>query len=171
MEKGLLHMYYGDGKGKTSAAIGLGIRACGQEKSVSMARFLKGETSGELAVLKHIPNFSVIPGPKSVKFFAGMSEQEKAAYREQADRMWQEAISSNCDVLILDELLDAVDLEILSLADVLAFLHNKPESMEVILTGHTLMMELLLQADYATEMKKLKHPYEKGVSARRGIEY
>lgn len=175
-EKGLIHIYYGDGKGKTTAALGLALRAAGSGKKVVFAQFLKGRPCGEHNALKEIPNITVLLGiPAGGKFISQMSEAEKDETRKSCDECLKKAAEAvknkTCDVLILDEAIDAINLEMLNPELIKSLFSQKPDDLEVIVTGHNPSDKLLSQADYITNMKKERHPYDKGVKARKGIEY
>ena len=137
MQKGLIHVYYGDGKGKTTAAIGLGIRACGNDMKVHLVQFLKANDSCELVTLRKIGNFSLGDAPCSLPFWFNMNERQKSDYRRYAAQLFEAAVkkAASLDVLILDEVLDAVNMEVLPEKSLLDFLDNKPEKLEVVLTG------------------------------------
>lgn len=139
MQKGLIHVYYGDGKGKTTAAIGLGIRACGNDMKVHLVQFLKANDSCELVTLRKIGNFSLGDAPCSLPFWFNMNERQKSDYRRYAAQLFEAAVkkAASLDVLILDEVLDAVNMEVLPEKSLLDFLDNKPEKLEVVLTGHS----------------------------------
>ena len=139
MQKGLIHVYYGDGKGKTTAAIGLGIRACGNDMKVPLVQFLKANDSCELVTLRKIRNFSLGDAPCSLPFWFNMNERQKSDYRRYAAQLFEAAVktAASLDVLILDEVLDAVNMEVLPEKSLLDFLDNKPEKLEVVLTGHS----------------------------------
>jgi cob(I)alamin adenosyltransferase len=174
MQQGLIHVYYGDGKGKTSAAIGLCIRAAGNGKKVYFAQFLKAAFSGEIEVLRRTNNITVGDLPLTLPFFFEMSKGEQDEYKRYAESVFsgcENAEKSGNDVIVLDEILDAVDLEIIPLQRLLDFLNGKGEHTEIILTGHNANKEIKDAADYVSLISAEKHPYTKGVSARRGIEY
>lgn len=173
--KGLIHIYCGDGKGKTTAAVGLGVRACGSGKRVLMAQFLKGNTSGERKALAQLPGFRLIPGPETVKFTFQMTPQELEDARQRFEAMLQTAMEiasqEKYDLLILDEVFGAISSGVLRAETVLRLLQNKPEPLEAVLTGRDPAPEFVELADYVSEIKKIKHPYDKNIPARRGIEY
>lgn len=173
--KGLLHLYYGDGAGKTTAAIGLAVRAAGHGKHVLVVQFLKEATSGEVTALQKLGHVDVITGQNVPGFVFQMNETEKRELRQNMQQHWQAAVTA-CQIndyalLVLDEVLDAIALGMLSENQLLSFLEKRPETLEVVLTGHEEYPLFLEKADYVTEMKKHKHPYEKGVLARKGIEW
>jgi cob(I)alamin adenosyltransferase len=171
MNMGLVQVYTGDGKGKTTAALGLALRASGQGLRVGFLQFLKGfPRSGEHLFVARYPAFEIIqPNPKNV---FRQSEAERNAAALEALAMAREMLASERhDLLILDEVLTALSLRALSLADVLALIEDKPEHQELVLTGRGAPAEVIERADLVTEMVPHKHPYEKGVPARRGVEY
>ena len=169
----MLHIYCGDGKGKTTCAMGLAVRAAGHGRKVVVAQFLKGSNSGERAVLAGLPNVNCLPVPETIKFIFMMNDQEKAEARTEMTGSFHQAVelSKNCDLLVLDELCGAISTGMVTLEDVLSFLDNRPETLEVVITGRDPAPELQERADYITEMCKRKHPFDKGLNAREGIEW
>lgn len=185
---GCIHLYHGDGKGKTTAAIGLAIRMAGNGKKVVIARFLKTDKSGEVEILKNLPEVTLIPCDKTFGFTWSMTDEvkkEAAAYcksvfktaieevkRKCLESEYHENEGEKCDVLlVLDEMCAALSSGLLELNDVIDFLVHRPSNLEVVMTGRKPPEELLSRADYVTEMKKIKHPFDKKVMARRGVEY
>ncbi|WP_444643376.1 cob(I)yrinic acid a,c-diamide adenosyltransferase [Caproiciproducens sp. R1] len=172
---GLTHVYCGDGKGKTTAAVGLGVRACGSGKRVLMAQFLKGNGSGELAVLKQLENFSVLPTVPTVKFTFQMTKKELEAAAVLCGNLFCKAVAAakadECDLLILDEVFAAVNCGLLDGAMLTDFIKNKPQKLELVLTGRGPKPEVLELADYVSEIRKEKHPYDRNIPARKGIEF
>ncbi len=173
--KGLVHIYCGSGKGKTSAALGLGLRACGRGFKVLLVRFLKDEHSGELAAIEKLDCFSVIKAPKSLPFTWNMSEKDKSEYAAYAKNMFESALcrvnNNECDLLILDEACAAAEYGMLDKKAVAVFLKNRPTSLEVVLTGRNPPEEWVELADYVSEIRCIKHPFEHGIGQREGIEY
>jgi cob(I)alamin adenosyltransferase len=174
--KGFTHFYYGDGKGKTTAALGLAIRASGCGKSVVFVQFLKDWKCGELSSLALLPDITVFRSNLSGHMFIHeMNDKEKAAIKAIHDDNLKKALemqeSGQCDLLILDEAADAYQFGVLDAVLFERLLGKKPESLELVVTGHAPDARLLAWADYVTEMIKRKHPYDKGVAARRGIEF
>lgn len=175
MEKsqGLLHIYCGEGKGKTTAALGLAIRAAGQGMKVVIARFLKTDNSGEVKMLKRLPGVTLLPCTKTFGFTISMKESEK----KEASKYYHELLflaaeqARQADLLILDEALAACNTGLLKKKDLEELLIGRPQGLEVVLTGRNPWETLLNMADYVTEMQAVKHPYQKGLPARRGIEY
>lgn len=175
MEKGLIHIYSGDGKGKTTAAIGLAVRAAGSGKKVLFVQFLKGSNTGELNTLKLIPSITVLRNSKNYGFFCTLSKEEQnKVTRENNDNFFTAkalALNGSVDLIIFDEILDAINLEAIDCESVENFIINKPCSLELVLTGRNPDKILMETADYHTEMIKIKHPYDKGIKARPGIEF
>lgn len=176
MSKGLTHMYYGDGKGKTTAALGLSLRAAGCGKKVVIVQFLKDWNSGELNSLALIPEITVFRGKASGGVFVfEMSDEEKAETKAIHDANLQKALDLQknglCDMLVLDEAIDAYQLGVLDIGLFESLVFDKPGPLELIITGHSPDARLFEYADYVTEMVKRKHPYDEGVAARRGVEF
>ncbi|EKQ53400.1 MULTISPECIES: cob(I)yrinic acid a,c-diamide adenosyltransferase [unclassified Clostridium] len=175
METGLIHIYCGDGKGKTTAAMGLGMRAAGRDKKVLLTQFLKDNDTGELISIEKLgENFIVFKGAPVKKFFKFMSEEEQIATKIEHEKRFKEvtqkAKDENFDLLILDEVIASTNLDLISLDGVIKFLKNKPKGLEVVLTGRNPNEKLIELADYVSEIKAVKHPYEKGINSRIGIE-
>ena len=170
MERGLVHLYWGDGKGKTTAAMGLALRALGSGKRVVIVQFLKGGKSGEIPLLEQL-GAKIYRGKAGQKFVFQMNDAEKAATRELQNANLRAAQQEPADLLILDEAgsaweLDMVDKELLK-----AVVLERPAEQECVLTAHGAPDWMLEAADYSTEMKRHRHPYQKGIAAREGIEY
>ena len=170
MEQGLLHLYWGDGKGKTTAAMGLALRALGSGKRVVIVQFLKGGNSGEIPLLAQL-GADIYRGKAGQKFVFQMNDAEKAATRALQDRNLTVAMAQEADLLVLDEAgsaweLDMVDKDLLRRAVL-----QRPAGQECVLTAHAAPQWMLDAADYSTEMKCHRHPYQKGIKARKGIEY
>ncbi|MDD4295789.1 MAG: cob(I)yrinic acid a,c-diamide adenosyltransferase [Ruminiclostridium sp.] len=175
-KKGLTHIYTGDGKGKTTAAIGLGIRAVGHDMKVLIAQFLKGRYTGELEVLKKLGNnFLVIRHKEIKKFTCDMTEDELIELKTEVvslfNRVVNEANTGNWDMIILDEIMASVSLGFISSGKLLQFIKSKPECLELVLTGRGAGAELIAAADYVSEIKMIKHPMQMGINARSGVEF
>ena len=168
---GRIHLYYGDGKGKTTAAVGQVVRAAGSGLQVLVFQFLKNNDSSERKILEQIPNITCLNGREPVKFVSRMNGDEKAETRRYNNKALDEIVKFCVpfDVLLLDEALCAVQLNVLSEEKLLSFLKHKPRGLEVILTGHVITDELLEVADYVTQMTKIKHPYDQGKLAREAL--
>ena len=175
MKNRLLHIYCGDGKGKTTAATGLAVRAAGSSMRVLFARFLKNEFSGELKILDQIPEIEVLHLEKSYGFFKTLSEKEQEEVREMYGRLWntiQRKISTgDYDMLVIDEFMAAYRYGLIPNEEAVQFLKDRPDNLEVVLTGRNPSDEILELADYISEVKMVRHPFEKGIRARKGIEY
>lgn len=173
MENGMVHIYCGDGKGKTSAAVGLAARAAGAGLLVLFAQFLKTGDSAELAALERMAGVDVALPTRSFGFVWTLSDEEKAQMHEVYATFWRELLAraERYDVLVADELLDAINLGLVDWQEVLAWLEGRPAGLEVVLTGRDPAPELVELADYVSEVRKVKHPFDRGVAARRGIEY
>ena len=167
----MIHLYCGNGKGKTTAAMGLALRAAGRGERVVIAQFLKGADSGERYALAQLPRWSCCPCPKQVKFTLQMDEQERreAASRCQALLAQARERAKDCFLLVLDEACAAVNSGLLPLEELLDCLDSL--TCEVVLTGRDPAPQLLERADYITQMEPLRHPYQRGVTARKGIEW
>ena len=173
---GLTHVYYGYGKGKTTAALGLALRAAGCDKKVVVVQFLKDAKCGELVSLALLPGVKVFRGKSSGKLFVrDMDEAAIAEIRQTHNANLTKAlelqVSGECDLLVLDEIMDACELGVVDEQMVSDLIKNKPASLELVITGHKPISWMLDAADYVTEMKKVKHPYDKGITGRRGIEF
>lgn len=172
LSQGLVQIFTGDGKGKTSAAIGAVIRALGHGLKVYIAFFMKGaRPSGEFHLLSRLPGVTMASfgagfvDPKNVK------PGEKAAAQKGLDAAREAMLSGNYDLVILDEVNVAVAFGLLDVDEVLKLIGEKPERVELILTGRRADTRLVQAADLVTECLKIKHPYDSGVVAREGIEF
>jgi cob(I)alamin adenosyltransferase len=172
MNEGFIHVYTGSGKGKTTAALGLGLRATGEGLSVHMVQFMKGRRYSEIDSIDHLPHFSVSQH--------GRDEFVNKEHPEHIDiDMAQEGFSfakkiifnNKYDIIILDEINVAVDFKLIELQDVLKIMDEKPKSLELVLTGRYAHEKIIQNADLVTEMLEIKHPYQKGVESRKGIDF
>lgn len=175
VKDGLVHIYMGNGKGKTTAAVGLGIRAYGNGFKVLLAQFLKPGTSGETEVLKSLGQGLNIMCPGFPdRFTWQMDERELAEVKKQQneffDRVITEAKEAQWDMLILDEILGAIKGGMIDAQSVERFIKDRPAGLEVVLTGRCAPGSLVDLADYVSEIREVKHPFSKGVGARKGIE-
>lgn len=171
--QGQVHVYHGDGKGKTTCGMGLCVRAAGRGKRVLIYQFLKDNSSGEIASLANIPNITRIPGNDTMKFTFQMTPDELEIEQKRNAFILTKiaAIADQYDLLFLDEAVYAMDLNLLSERQVLTFLKTRAEHLEVVLTGRNPSQKLLEAADYVTEMVKRKHPFDQGMESREGIEF
>ena len=173
MDKGLIHIYCGDGKGKTTAAIGLAARCAGAGGSVLFFQFLKDNSSSERNILKEIKNIDVIDGIENMKFVWSMTGEEKAKAARSYKKIFEDIVnhSANYDMIILDEIIPALKYDFVSEKELVDFLKSKPDKAEMVLTGREPSDTLIQLADYVTEMKKIRHPFDNNIKSRLGIEY
>ena len=170
---GLIQIYTGDGKGKTTAALGLALRALGWNKKVCIIQFVKGDKEiGEIKISKsHIPQLSFHQLSNNKKFILKANKKDK----EIAQKTWEfakkEIFSNKFDLIILDEINVAINLKLIDLKDLFKVFKNKPQKLELVLTGRNASKKLIKKADLVTEMKMIKHPFYKKIPARKGIEY
>jgi len=173
LERGLVQIYTGDGKGKTSAAFGLALRAIGRGLKVYVIQFIKGGFDyGELYVVDKLPNLTL-------KAFGRGSFITEKPPRKRDFQLAEEALTlaegiikgGEYDIVILDEINVALSLKLVKIERVLELIKNKPRHVELVLTGRRAPDEIIEAADLVTEMREIKHPFNKGCQARKGIEY
>lgn len=171
---GLIQIYCGDGKGKTTAAIGQIVRAAGYGYQVLMYQFMKNNTSSERKILEQMKQVTCISGLEQVKFSFQMTEEEKRlCLQENEETLCQieERIKEvHYDMVVLDEAVYAVRAGLLGEEKLLSFMRTKPKDTELVLTGNAPTNAMIALADYVTELKKVKHPFDRGQPARDGIE-
>ncbi len=170
MDKGLVHLYSGDGKGKTTAAMGLALRALGAGRRVTVVQFLKGAGSGEIPLLSRL-GARVLRGKAGQKFVFQMNEQERQETRAMQTELLKRALEQPCDLLVLDEACAACALGMVDEALLKQAVCGRPPEREVVLTGRDPARWMVEAADYHTEMQCRRHPYEQGVAARKGVEF
>ncbi len=171
-ERGLVQVYTGTGKGKTTAALGLAIRAAGHGLRVFIAQFMKGANYGELNTLARISNISVKQfGQAHWVLPEHITEDDRKAAREGFDEARAAVLSGRYDVVVLDEINVATAWDLVPLEWLLDLIRDKPRNVELVLTGRLARQEIIEAADLVTEMVQIKHPFEKGISARQGIEF
>ena len=173
LEKGLVQVYTGNGKGKTSAAFGLALRATGRGLKVYMIQFIKGGFDyGELYTVKNLPNFTLKAFGRGKFVTSKPPQKEDVKLAREALHLAEQVVQSGSyNIVILDEINVALDLKLISLETVLKLIKSKPSGLELILTGRNAPEEIVEVADLVTEMKEVKHPFSKGTEARKGIEY
>ena len=174
--KGLTIVYTGKGKGKTTAALGIVLRATGYNKKICMIQFIKGSWHyGEMESSKRLePEFEMVAVGKG---FVGILDDKSP--KEDHEKIAQEAIkisnekiqSGKYDIIILDEINYAVNLKLISVNDVLNLIKTKPDNLDLVLTGNYAKDEIIEIADLVTEMKQVKHPFQRGIKAKEGIDF
>lgn len=169
---GCVHIYCGNGKGKTTCGMGLTIRAAGSGKKVLLHQFLKKNGSSERKIIDSIKNITVLPCLDIEKFTFQMSEEELLDLKKKNDENLEKLIfmAKDYDMLVLDEIVYAIDKDLVSEDILLDFLANKPYGLEIVLSGRNPSERLQEKADYISEIVKRKHPFDQGISARKGIE-
>ncbi len=171
---GLVHIYCGDGKGKTTTGMGLCTRAAGYGYKVMIYQFMKDNRTSERKVLEKVKNIHLVDGLPLEKFSFAMTPEEKAErrafYDSQLEKVTAMAVQEDIDVLFLDEAVYAIGLGLLDEEKLIHFLQTKPDKLEVILTGRNPSEALMEQADYISEIRKIKHPFDHKQPARDGIE-
>lgn len=172
----MIHLYTGDGKGKTTAALGLALRASGHGMITEVLCFLKDGASGEVCAGKHLPGVNVTCYQTQVQgFYWELDETQKQNVKMETQKGFLHAMKCAsrglCHVLILDELAGCLSNGILSEKDVLDFLRTYRDEMEIVLTGRDFPRSIRLEADYISEINAVKHPYTKGIGPRVGVEF
>lgn len=173
-QQGLVQIYYGDGKGKTTAAFGLAFRCAGWGRKVVIAQFLKSGAGGEVKAAERFPELTVLRTKDIHKFTFQMNDEEKAATAVNCQELFRQATALAAEqqarLLVLDEAIDAT-YGFLPMDELCAWLDSRPEGLEVVITGHSIPQELADRADYISHVVKEKHPYDRGVMARKEIEF
>ncbi|MCR5601822.1 MAG: cob(I)yrinic acid a,c-diamide adenosyltransferase [Ruminococcus sp.] len=171
----MIHIYYGNGKGKTTAAVGLAVRAVGAGMNVGFFQFLKNGNSSEISVLKSLGSIAVMCCEECNKFTFAMNEGEKRAVTHKHTEMLKKASamieSGDVQLIVLDEFIDAYNKKMIDTDLAERFISDTAKKCEVVMTGREPSEMFRGNADYITEMSAVKHPYEKGITARKGIEY
>lgn len=170
MPNGLVHIYTGDGKGKTTAAAGLAARCVAYGGRVIFYQFLKNSPSGEILSLQKL-GVKVLRPNKSSKFYYDMNDDEKIVAKNEVQDAIKHIYDMEASLIILDEINCVLDLGIVKIDDVISLIKSKPKDTELVLTGRNAPLQLFDYVDYVSEIKCVKHPYDKNISSRRGIEY
>lgn len=169
------HIYMGEGKGKTTAAVGLAVRCAGSGRKVLFAQFMKPVASGELEAMHDIENMQLLLCPAEIDFTWNMSEADKADMAAVYERyLWditRVILQGNFDMLVMDETIGACTAKLVDEVYLMECMEQMPDELEIVLTGRYPSESLLAWADYITEMKKVRHPFDQGVKARKGIEF
>ena len=198
LEKGLVQVFTGNGKGKTSASLGIALRAVGQGLSVYMIQFMKsGETGEMFAIKKYLPKMKLVQfgkdalnekqvkifefdgkgaitpsGPKNGKYYVFLPDrEEQEPSRRALEHAFHVAMSKKFDIIILDEINCALDKGLVSVEEVIKLIDERPVNVELILTGRGCPQEIQNKADLVSNIQEVKHPFNKGILARRGIDY
>lgn len=167
----MIHIYTGDGKGKTTAALGLALRAAGRGKKVVIVQFMKGADTGELRSLSLLPGVTVLRNKKHYGFFNRVGAETQSLIIEDNNSSLEEALGLPWDLLVLDEVFSAYSAGALDRKAIDSLVLEKNENRELVLTGRNPPQHIVDAADYVSEIRKIKHPYDRGVQAREGIEY
>ena len=173
--EGLTHIIYGNGKGKTTSAVGCAVRAAGCGMRVVFISMMKDGSSSENAILEGIGNIKVINCDRNYGFTFNMTEKDKADITACHGEMLRQGLeickSGGCDMLVIDEFFCAYEYGLIDRTLAQKVVFERPCGTELVLTGHNVEQKFLDAADYVTRLENEKHPYEKGVQARKGIEY
>ena len=164
----MIHVIVGDGKGKTSSAVGISVRSAGHGLKVLFMQFLKDDSSGEVELLRKIPGVEVIHCPVNYGFSFQMTDEQKRETAEEYDKMLDRAVESDAFLIVLDEVIHALNVGMIDKEKLERILDKESE---IVLTGRDAPEWLIEKADYISDVKKIKHPYDKGIQARIGIEF
>ncbi len=170
MDKGYIHIYTGNGKGKTTAALGLSVRGVCSGKSVYFGQFVKGMKYSETKAVEYLPNFEIHQFGRNCFIYNEPTQEDVDKAKEGLEICKNMVISGEYDVVVLDELNIALYYKLFSIEEVVELLEKKAPHVEIIITGRYAPQELIDKADLVTEMKEIKHYYQQGVEARSGIE-
>ncbi|MCK5560935.1 MAG: cob(I)yrinic acid a,c-diamide adenosyltransferase [Thermoplasmata archaeon] len=173
ISNGLVQVYTGTGKGKTTAALGLALRAVGKGLKVYMIQFMKGDIEyGEITTAKKMENFEIIQiGRPEFVDKSNPAEIDIELANKALEHAKEIITGGDYDIVILDEINVALDWKLIELEKVIDLIKSKPEHIELVLTGRYAPQEIIEVADLVTEMQEIKHPYNDGVEARDGIEH
>lgn len=170
----MVHIYCGDGKGKTTCAVGLAVRFAATGRKVFFYQFMKNQKSGERKILETIPAIEVYHGYEMPKFSFKMNEEEKnitrSVYEDEFEKIKKIAEDGKYAMIILDEIMSCISSGFLETSEVVDFLKNN-RHIEIVMTGRNPSPEICEMADYISEIKKIKHPFDNNIVARRGIEF
>ena len=168
----MIHLYCGDGKGKTTAACGLAVRAAGSGMRVLFVQFFKSGKSSEVTALEKLGVVTAHPGVHYGRY-KSLDEERKAEVRDSYGELLNDVIAhaAEYDLIVLDEAVSTYGYAMIDREQLMEFLRQEGSRREIVLTGRDPLPELTDAADYVTEMKKVKHPFDGGIAARQGIEY
>lgn len=171
----LMHLYYGDGKGKTTAAVGLTVRAAGAGQRVLFVQFMKGGKSAELEILRNLSNVTVLRCDEKFPFYQKMTPEQKVErarlHNQMLEQIEQAVQADGYEMLVLDEVTYSYTWQLLDCDRLRRILETVKGRLEIVCTGRNPDAFFLEHADYITEMKCVRHPFERGVKARKGVEY
>lgn len=167
---GKIHVYTGNGKGKTTAVLGLALRAIGAGYRVYIIQFLKAQGYSELKSLKLLPRLEIKRFGQKTYIHGTGTKKDKIEAQKALEWARKVVISNRHNVVILDEVFLAVFFKLIKANDIIEIIKNKPKNVELVLTGRKANQSIIKLADYVTEMKEIKHPYKKGLLARKGVE-
>jgi len=172
-DRGLVEVFTGDGKGKTSAALGVALRALGHDLKIFIVFFMKGSfPCGEQKTLSQLPNVTFVRfGPETFVDPNNVTKADKKEAKKALNAARKAILSNDYDIVILDEVNVAAAWKLIDIDEVIKLIREKPKKVELILTGRYADDKLIDLADLVTDMTKVKHPYDKGISARKGIDY
>ncbi|WP_300386517.1 cob(I)yrinic acid a,c-diamide adenosyltransferase [Clostridium sp.] len=176
LKNGYVQVYTGNGKGKTTAAVGLAVRAAGNKYTVYMVQFLKGNEFGEVKIAKKLaPFFNIYRFEKKRGFFWTLNDEEKVELKEEVQKAFEFCKESlkqeKCDILIMDEIMGVLSNELISEEQLLELIDIKPSNIELVLTGRNAPKSIIDKANLVTDMKDIKHYFNNGVTSREGIEF
>jgi cob(I)alamin adenosyltransferase len=175
VQTGLIHIYTGDGKGKTTSAVGLTIRAYAHGLRIMFVQFLKNGLSGEIGILRQLNNVRFYSGKADLKFSNQMYDNDRNKTREMHQHFLEIAMdaanSCEIDLLVMDETFGALSTGLLDSDQVYEFVKNKPADLELVMTGRNPEQRFIELADYVSNIQCLAHPYMKNILAREGIDY
>ncbi len=171
MGKGYVHIYTGDGKGKTTASLGLSVRAALAGKKVFFGQFIKGMDYSELKLVDYLPNFEIYQFGRDCFIYKEPTKEDILKAKEGLNHCKKALKGGKYDLVVLDEINIALYYKLFSVEEVIDILNDRNKKVEVVLTGRNAPEELIDLADLVTEMKEVKHYYKKGIEARKGIEF
>lgn len=171
VEKGYVQVYTGNGKGKTTAALGISVRCACAGGKVLIGQFLKGQEYSELKIPDHFKTI-VMKQFGTPEFVKGEpSDEAKQQAREGLEYMKKEMLTESYDMIVFDEINNSLDIGLLDIDDAIDIIDSKPTNTEIVFTGRGCPKEIIDRADLVTEMREIKHYYQVGVNARKGVEY
>lgn len=170
---GLVQVYTGNGKGKTTAALGLALRAAGSGLRTYIGQFLKSRPYGELESIRLLARYVTVEqyGLSGWVHVGGVTPEQRAAAQEGLAKLRQALLSGEYDLVVADEINIALDFGVLTEREVMDLINSKPPGVDLVLTGRRAAASIVERADLVTEMQEVRHPYRRGIPARAGIEF